>query len=836
MAKKDFVRYLAEMGGRQLIDDIRTAERIAERYKRRYSSKKRGTPPWNSVGSVEQVVPYERGLRLRCQHGWVELHWIAPDCLRVRLNPKDSEFSAPFSYAVRKVDWPAVGFELLEGADALEMRTSSLICRIGKRPFRMGLETLTHDLLCVDALGMQYRADSAVRLSMIMRPDESSYGLGERAAGLQLRGRTYALWNSQPENFTPDADPLHTCVPFYLGLHQDGVYGLFWDNSSRGQVDVGHSKADVLSFEAERGELRYFLFAGDDIRQVLNRYTELTGRISLPPLWGLGYHQSRFSYDNQDEVLRLADELRLRHVPCDAVYLDVHYMDGFRVFTWNQQRFEHFRQMITALHEVGLKVIAVLHPAVKIDADYESYRSGAERGVFLRFPDEQAVNVAGWAGLSCLPDFTNPAARRWWMEQIRALVQVGVDGFVNDLSEPTVFTSDGTTTLPDFVLHDHEGIGGNHQELHNVYGMLMARASNEGLKRLRSDLRPFNAARAGYAGIQRYAGSLMSGNLSDWESLRLSISMTLNMGLSGVALAGADAGGFDKDANGELLTRWLQAASLMPYFRSHSAASTHRQEPWAFGQPYEVINRLTIALRYRLMPYLYAVTALCKEYGWPIIRPLFMAEPQNPALRGVDDCYLLGDALLVAPVLHPGATRRSVYLPIGSWYDYWTNELYEGGQTITVTAPLERLPLFVRGGAVLPHWPEMRFVGEQEVQTLIYRVYPGEFETVLYEDAGEGMMYEDGDYRWLYITVGWDEGRLIIDRRVAGRYSPPYQNMKVEVVGFDEEPLRVRIDRQGAPLWFYDDGMLELTTESFQRIEITRKILPGDRTVMRRPW
>jgi alpha-glucosidase len=836
MAKKDFTRYLAEIGGRHLLDDIRTAERISERYQRRYTVRKRGNPAWNVVGSVEQIVPFDRGLRLRCQHGWVELYWIAPDCLRVRLNPTGAQFDAPFSYAVHKVDWPPVAFELLEGVDALEMRTSSLVCRMGKRPFRMGLETLAHDLICIDAVGMQQRADGAVRLSLGMKPDESGYGLGERTAGLHLRGKSFSLWNSQPDALVLNADPLHTCIPFYLGVHQQGVYGLFWDNSSRGQVDVGHANPDVLSFEAETGELRYFLFAGSDVKQVLNRYTELTGRISLPPLWGLGYHQSRFSYESESDVLRLANELRARHVPCDAVYLDVQYMDGFRAFTWDTRRFEHFRQMITALHEVGLKVITVLNPAIRIDGDYESYRSGAERGVFLRYPDEQAVNVAGWGGLSCIPDFTAPAARHWWMEQIRILVQVGVDGFVNDMGEPSAFTSEGVTTLPDFIAHDYDGLGGTHRELHNVYGMLMARASHEGMKRLRSGLRSFNVARAGYTGGQRYAASLMSSNASDWESLRLSLSMSLNMGLSGVALAGTDVGGFDKDATGELLTRWLQAASLMPYFRSHSASGTQRQEPWAFGQPYEVINRLAIALRYRLMPYLYAVTALCKEYGWPIIRPLFMAEPQNQSLRGIDDCYLVGDALLVAPVLHPGVTRRSVYLPMGSWYDYWTNELHEGGQQVTVPAPLERLPLFVRGGAVIPHWPEMRFAGEQDVETLIYRVYPGEFETILYEDAGEGLAYEDGDYRWLYITVGWDEGRLLIDRRVAGRFTPPYQNMKVEVVGFESEPTRVRIDRQGAPLWFYDDGLLELTTETFQRIEITRKTLPGDRTVMRRPW
>jgi alpha-glucosidase len=274
----------------------------------------------------------------------------------------------------------------------------------------------------------------------------------------------------------------------------------------------------------------------------------------------------------------------------------------------------------------------------------------------------------------------------------------------------------------------------------------------------------------------------------------------------------------------------------MPFFRTHSNIDTHAQEPWAFGQPYEVINRLTIELRYKLLPYLYSVVAQAKEYGWPIVRPIFMAEPDNPNLRTIDDSYMLGDAILVAPVLEAGAVRRSVYLPVGQWYDYWTNELFEGGQIINVPAPLERLPLFVRAGAVLPLWPEMNYVGEKAVETLVYRVYPGEFETVQYEDKGEGFDYENGDYRWIYITCGWDDSKLIINRRVAGRYEPLYKSIKLEVVGFDEEPMQVRVDRQGAPLWFYDDGLLELNIDTFQRIEILRKPLPSDKTIMRRPW
>lgn len=836
MAKKEIVRFFTELGGRQLIDDIKSSERLLDRANRRYGGKKRVKANWLTVGAVERVIPYERGIRLACQHGWVELHWLAADCLRVRLRMEDGNFIEPFSYAVSKVDWSVVQYELLEGPDALEMRTASLVCRIGKRPFRMGLENLDGEPVCVDLGGMQSRADGAVRLSMGLRPDETSYGMGERAAGLHLRGKKFTLWNQDPPPYMRDSDPLYYSIPFYLGVHQHGVWGVLWDNSSRGTADLGATRHEELVFEAESDELRYYLFAGEDVKAVLARYTELTGRMKLPPLWSLGYQQCRFSYESQETVLKIAKDFRDRGVPCDVIYLDIHYMDGFRVFTWDPTRFGQFRQMINKLHSWGFKVVAVLDPGVKVDPQYNAYGTGSQRDVFLKYPDGEVVNAAVWAGLSAFPDFSSPAARAWWAEQVGTLLSAGVDGIWNDMCEPAIFTQDGAVTLPDYVVHDRDGLGSTHLESHNVYGMLMGRASQEGMLKARPDARPFNIIRAGYAGAQRYASSWTGDNTSDWDHLRLSVSMTLNMGLSGAAMTGPDVGGFQKDATGELLTRWLQASCLMPFFRTHSTLGSHAQEPWAFGQPYEVINRVTIALRYRLMPYLYSVIALCKEYGWPIVRPIFMAEPGNPEIRMIDDCYMLGDSLLVAPVLVQGAVKRTVYLPMGEWYDYWTNELLEGGRFVTVPAPLERLPLFVRAGAVLPCWPDMDYTGQKEIETLVYRVYPGDAETVLYEDRGEGPEYEKGDYRWIYTTCSWDESKFVINRRVAGRYAQPYKNVKLEVVGFDEEPAKVKVDRQGAPLWFYDDGLIELTINDFQRCEITRPALPTDRTVVRRPW
>jgi alpha-glucosidase len=835
MAKKDAFQSYLNLGGKQLVDDIKVSDKNIEKQNKRVEGKKRRPAPWQTTGAIRRIIPYERGLRFTCERAWVELQWLTADCLRVRLHV-DGDFPVPFSYAVSKVEWPVVPIEVVEGEDALEVHSASMICRIGKRPFRIGLETLEGELICVDRVGMRWQPEGAIGLSMAMMPDESCYGLGERAFGLNLRGKRLHLWNTDPGDYAWGTDPLYYSIPFYLGVHASAVYGLFWDNPCRGTADLGATTAGDLAFEAEGGELCYYLFAGKDVNTVLSRYTELTGRIKLPPLWALGYHQARFSYATQEAVIKLARDFRKHATPCDALYLDLHYMDGFRPFTWSFDRFSHFQRLVAELHKLDFKVVCVLHPAVKIDPQYSSYHDGIINNVFLKYPDDEMVSAASWPGTSHFPDFTHSGARDWWAGQLKRLLECGVDGLWNEMNEPTVLTESGAQDLPDSVVHDNDGLGAAHRESHNVYGMLMASASQDGLTRQRSQQRQWNITRAGFAGAQRYAVSWTGSNTSNWDHLRLSLSMTLNMGLSGAPMTGSNIGGYLGNADGELFTRWLQSSCLLPFFRANTAPGTLQHEPWAFGQPFEVINRVTIQLRYRLLPYLYSVVAQCKEFGWPVVRPLFMAEPDNPELRSVDDCYLLGDAILVAPVLEQGAVHRSAYLPVGQWYDYWTNDLLNGGQEIDITAPLERLPLFIRAGAVLPVWPEMQHTNRSRLDTLTLRVYPGNFETILYEDKGEGLDYEKGDYRWVYITSGWEESRLIVDRRVAGKYDPGYEKIKLEVVGFDEEPMDVRVDRQGAPLWFYDDELLELTTEPFKRVEIRRKPLPTDRTILRRPW
>ena len=834
MSESDNLALFRSLGGQSLVDDILAYEKIA---RDQVSAPVDSALPWQQVGSVEQTIEIERGLRVKCERGWVQLEWLAADCLHVRHASNPTDFDTYFSYAVDKTDWPSVNVAVTSGEQAVALKVGALVYRVGKQPFRLGIETTDKRLICIDSHGIQFRSDGAVSLTMKLHPQETCYGLGERAESLNLRGKHIGLWNTDPPQYQRGSDPLYYSVPFYLGVHENVAWGIFWDNSNRGFVDLGKETPSDLVFQAETGPLSYYLFAGEDVNAILTRFTELTGRISLPPLWFLGYQQSRWSYYPQDRVLDIARQFRERNLPCDVIYLDIHYMDNFRVFTWNKQHFPELEETIDKLHRQGFKVVAIVDPCIKVDPDYAVYKSGIEEDVFLKYPNGEWVVAPVWPGNCHFPDFTHPKTRGWWQRQCSTLLDLGFDGLWNDMCEPTAFRVQPSGTLPDQVQHNIEGRGGDHRAYHNVYGMQMARATFDALQTYTPNKRPVNMIRAGYAGAQRYASSWTGDNSSTWDHLRLSISMALNMGLSGAPMTGPDIGGFYGDTDAELLARWLQATCLMPYFRNHSALGTVQQEPWAFGQPYQVVNRMTIQLRYRMLPYLYSIVAQSAEYGWPIIRPLFMAEPDNPHIRSIDDCYMLGDGLLVAPIVESGATGRSVYLPSsGDWYDFWTNERLEGGQEIEVSASLEQLPVFVRAGLVLPLWPDMQFVGEHVVEKLNLRFYPGNYETVLYEDRGEGLEYRQGGYRWVYMSTTQTDDYLQINRRIAGHYDPSYQSIGLEIVGLADEPTDVIVDRQGAPLWFYDDGILEITTDTFKYVEIGLKPSSSDRTLLSRPW
>jgi alpha-glucosidase len=653
-----------------------------------------------------------------------------------------------------------------------------------------------------------------IALSTALVPGAQILGLGEKACGQDRRGRTFTLWNTDPQNYQPGADPLYLSIPMFIALVDGRAHSVFYDNSYRASLDVGATQNDELLYAADGGELCYYYFHGPALPQVLERYTELTGRPALPPLWSLGFQQSRWSYFPADRVREVARLLREHRIPCDALYLDIHYMDGYRVFTWDRHRFPDPTGLLADLHRQGFRVVLAVDPHVKSDRSYRICADGLMKRVFCTYPDGRPAGGPVWPGEAFFPDFTAERVRWWWGDLFSDLLDDGVDGFWNDMNEPTIIGPSGDT-LADCVRHDWEGQGADHRQAHNVYGQLTARATAEGLRRLRPNSRTFVLTRSGWAGVQRDAFSWTGDNKSTWEHLRLSLPMVLGKGLSGLAFTGADVGGFDGDAEGELLVRWTQMGAFLPLFRNHASIWSRDQEPWAFGESYLGPIRDAIELRYRLLPYLYTAAWQCSQTGAPPARPLAWAFPSDPHACQLDSQFLCGDSLLVAPVVERGATCRQVYLPRETWFDYWTGQRHPGPITLHAESPLERIPLWVRGGTVLPTWPLLQHTGEAEPDRLFLDVYSGNGKSVLYEDDGLSQAYTRGDLRVTEFRQRLTDADLEITASRHGGYCPSYGLCEWRVFGLSQ-PSQVEVDER--PLtnwrWFPDQpgGVLSFET------------------------
>ena len=487
-----------------------------------------------------------------------------------------------------------------------------------------------------------------------------------------------------------------------------------------------------------------------------------------------------------------------------------------------------------ALHADGFHVISIIDPGIKADPNYWVCKEGLEQDVFCKLPDGETVFKGPvWPGDCYFPDFTNPRVREWWGDLYKVLTDAGVDGVWNDMNEPVIFGSLGTT-FPDVVQHDLDGRGGDHVEAHNVYGMQMVRATLEGWTRQRPDERPVVITRSGWAGVQRYAMSWTADNESNWGSMWLTMPMMMNLGLCGIANTGPDTGGFGDFATGELFTRWLQMSVFLPLLRAHTFIDSPDQEPWSWGQPYLDINRRFIELRYRLLPYLYTTFWQCAQTGLPMLRPLLLAFQNDAATHALDDQFLCGDALLVAPVIEEGADSRSVYLPAGMWYDFWTDELLVGPVHVEAHAPLERLPLYVRAGSVVPMGPVMQYVGERSVDSLALHVYPGDGRgggtggvtpPLLYQDDGRTWAFRDGDNEITRFTLSTEKSppsRLDLRRQTEGGYESECRGFEVVIHGVSELPRAAAVDGQPVEGCVVDDGgrAVRLRVGLFERLVV----------------
>ncbi len=747
-------------GLRNTLAAIRAA-RLRDRLDRgieRPSPGEHGTLP----GVLERTEVDAAGARFRFTHAELEVHFLAPDVVRLTWQPG----LLPVPYALASTEWPLAAVQAREAPEGWLLYTPDLRLHVGREgsvDLRTGAGTLLRHEPPPEQLGMGWLHRAT------LRPEEHIYGLGERATGLNLRPGRYRMWNEDPQGgYSPGHDPLYLCLPVYIGLHRAGCYLIFYENS----FDAHFGFAEHAEARFAGGALRYYLIGGP-LPRLLERYSALTGCPAFPPRWVLGYHHSRWGFRTAAQIREVAEGFRRHDLPLSAIHLDIDHMDGYRVFTVDPERFAELPELAKALGERGVRLVAIVDPGVKQDPHFPLFQEGEKKGYFCRTPKGRTVVAPVWPGWCAFPDFTAPEVRAWWGEQYRRLLDVGIAGFWHDMNEPAAFMAWGERTLPLSTVHAMEGRGGDHREAHNLYGLLHVRAAYEGLRRLRPSHRPFLFSRSGWAGLQRYAWSWTGDTESSWTALRATIATILGLGLSGIPGSGPDIGGFAGAPDAELYVRWLQMAAFLPLFRTHSRLDAPPREPWAFGESALEIVREFLRLRYRLLPYLYTAVWQSAQTGWPVVRPLFWLDPEDQTLWDVDDAFLLGDALLVAPVVSPGETRRRLRLPRGHWLDYWTSTLYEGGGEIEVEAPLERIPLFVRAGAIIPTEEQGRLFLH------LFAVPSTGGDSLLYNDAGDGY----GDFRVDRFALRWQDEHLDVVWEEEGTFPFPYASVVLEAHG-----------------------------------------------------
>ncbi len=697
---------------------------------------------------------------------------------------------------------------------AVGFRTNLLRVVVDRKTLRMTIFDRAGNVLNEDARRSQFDGP-AFRVYKTMPVDEHYFGLGDKTGPLDRRNQAFSLWNTDAYRFQESTDPLYKSIPFFMTFRAGRAMGLLLDNTWRSSFDFGKTEPGVYSFGAADGPLNYYFVYGPSPRQVLESYAWLTGKPPLPPMWTLGFQQSRYSYYPQSRVLEIADRLRADKIPADAIYLDIDFQDKNFPFAVDCKKFPDFPGMLGQLKAENFHVVTItdLHIAAAPNQKYLPYDSGMAADQFVKNPDGSVYVGQVWPGPSVFPDFTRQQTRHWFGTLYQDLYRQGVSGFWDDMNEPSVFhTVSGTMPLD--VIHriDEPGFAkrtATHAEIHNVYGMQNARATFEGLKKLNPDLRPMVLTRASYAGGQRYGATWTGDNSSTWNHLRLATPMLENLGLSGFGLSGADVGGFAGTAGAELLTKWLEVAAFQPIDRDHTEKGTGDQEPWVGGPEQEAIRRRYIEERYRLMPYLYQLAEESSRTGLPMLRPLFLEFPDAMADGHPIDVdpaaaaeFMLGPDLLIAPSPYPEAPDAyTVEFPSRDWYNYWTGAKV-ARPVIEIQPELAELPVFVRAGSVLPMEPLVQSTSETPDGPLTLRIYAGNScSGDLYLDDGKSYAFERGDFLRMHFTckVTPDGLELSIGAH-QGPYAAWWKQIHAEIFGWTPKQNQVLIKGNPTPI------------------------------------
>lgn len=616
------------------------------------------------------------------------------------------------------------------------------------------------------------------RVSLAIADGTSLYGTGEVTGPLLRNGTSITLWNTDSPAYREDnGRRLYQSHPWVLGVRKDGsAFGFLADSTWRAEMDLKSG----IEFTSDGPLFPVILIERGTPQEVLQALAKLTGTIPLPPKWSLGYQQCRWSYLTADRVREVAGEFRKRKIPCDVMWMDIDYMDGFRDFTFNPKTYPDPKGLNDWLHERNFHSVWMIDPGVKAKKGYSVYDSGTAEDAWVKRADGTEYHGKVWPGMCTFPDFTQPKVRAWWAGLYKNFAAQGVDGVWNDMNEPAAWDEPGASgTMP--LDNQHRGGGdlppGTHAQYHNVYGMLETEATRDGMLAANPGKRPFVLTRASFLGGQRYATTWTGDNASTWEHFKMSIPMVMGLGLSGQPFAGPDIGGFIDKADAELWGHWIAVGAFYPFTRAHACHGTPDKEPWAFGQEVENAARTALERRYRLIPYLYTNIYESSLSGLPVMCPVFFTDAKDPSLRAEQQAFLCGGDLLVVP-----RWAKDPRLPKGIWR---TVSLVGENSTTDKFQP----DLKIRGGAIVPLGKVIQSTNEESLDPLTLLVClndGGTADGTLYEDAGDGFGYKDGDFL-LTSYHAEKRGNDVVVRmaRSDGKRARQKRNVAVEIVTED---------------------------------------------------
>jgi len=734
------------------------------------------------VGEVRQFAVTGQQLNITTTNGYVRIQFYAAGVARVRMSRQ--AFADDFSYAVVAV--PAIPIPRpVDAKGEITLTTDSLKVVIRKSPFSIRFLTQDGRIINEDEPGLTTSwIGTEVTAYKHLQDGEHFLGLGEKTGNLDRRGSAYTNWNSDVYGYSVSADPLYSSIPFYIGVHHGLQYGIFFDNSFQSDFNFGASNDRFSSFGAKGGEMNYYLIYRSNVAGIIESYTALAGRMPLPPLWSLGYQQNRYSYYPDTEVLRIAKTLREKKIPADGITLDIHYMDAYKLFTWDKERFPDPKGMIDSLDKMGFKTTLIVDPGIKVEKNYPAYESGLKEDIFLKYADGRPYTGEVWPGWCNFPDFTSEKGRNWWKSQLRAYTDIGVAGIWNDMNEIATWGQ----KMPANVLFNYDNHPTTHLKGHNVFGLQMARSSYEAARQALQQ-RPFILTRAGYAGMQRYTALWTGDNRAEDDHMLAGIRLLSSLGMSGVAFTGMDIGGFTGNPTPALYTRWMQLGAFVPYFRNHTALNTRAAEPWSFGEDVLEISRNYINLRYRLLPYLYSSFYEASQTGMPVVRSLAIdythdEKVYDPAFQHQ---YLFGQSLLIMPQAST-QTFAKIYFPEGDWYDLYADGHETGSSEKLIELSPALLPVYVKAGSIIPEQSLIQYTTEKTTDTLLLHIYKGNGSSsfTYYEDDGITFRNEQGDFYKRVIHFNGNTNNIILDK-ASGKDSSRFRYIRFVLHGFETD-------------------------------------------------